>query len=104
MGGRSRQRDVSARATHEDVRRLLDQHVAVVFSSQLGRAQLERPDQTGVRVTRLEALDGRPELHFHGRAGDRRTVHPPAAADVGVDRGIEQLAEVHLAFGREPFR
>ena len=40
-------------------------------SSQLGRTQLERPDQTSVRVTRLEALDGRPQLHFHRRAGDR---------------------------------
>ena len=104
MGGRSLQRDVAARATHEDVRRLLDQQVAVVSSSQLGRTQLERPDQASVRVTRLEALDARPQLRLHRRARDGRTMRPPAPADLGIDRGIEQLAEVHLAFGREPFR
>ena len=49
MGGRSLQRDVAAGATHEDVRRLLDQQVAMVTSSQLGRTQLERPDQAIVR-------------------------------------------------------
>ncbi len=103
MGGWSLERDVAAGATHEDVRRLLDQQVAMVTASELGRTQLECLDQAIVGVPRLEALDARPQVRLHRRARDRRTMPPPAPADLGIDRGIEQLAEVHLAFGREPF-